>query len=57
MVKCPHCGGEINPAALLAQMGKGGRKNFSAAERKRRAKRLAEARAKRWKKPTASYAP
>lgn len=42
--RCPHCGGEINPAALLAHMGKGGQKNFSAAERKRRAVRLAEAR-------------
>lgn len=48
--KCPHCGGAINPAALLASAGKGGRKNYSAAERKRRADRMAEARKARWAK-------
>ena len=48
--KCPHCGGAINPAALLAATQKGGRKNFSAAERKRRAGRMAEARKARWAK-------
>ena len=48
--KCPHCGGNINPAALLAATQKGGRKNFSAAERKRRAGRMAEARKARWAK-------
>ena len=42
--KCPHCGGEINPAAMLAATQKGCRKNFSAAERKLRAQRLAEVR-------------
>jgi len=49
--KCPHCGGVINPAALLAATQKGSRKNFSAAERKRRAQRLAESRKARWVKP------
>ncbi len=48
--ECPHCGGVINPAALLAAAGKGGRKNYSAAERKRRAARMAEARKARWAK-------
>jgi hypothetical protein len=42
----------INPAALLAAAGKGGRKQFSGAERKRRAARLAMARAQRWAKPS-----
>jgi len=50
-MKCPHCGHEINPAALLGAMGKGVRKQFSAAERKRRAARMAEARKARWCKP------
>lgn len=48
---CPHCGKPINPAALLGAMGKGVRKQFSAAERKRRAARMAEARKARWRKP------
>lgn len=56
--KCPHCGGVINPAALLAAAGKGGRKNYSAAERKRRAARMAEARKARWaKSPNADSGP
>lgn len=50
-MKCPHCGHEINPAAILGAMGKGVRKQFSAAERKRRASRMAEARKARWRKP------
>ena len=49
-MKCPHCGKKINPAALLGGMGKGVRKSFSAAERKRRAQRLADARKSRWAK-------
>lgn len=49
-MKCPHCGKEINPASLLGAMGKGVRKQFSAAERKRRAARMSEARKARWKK-------
>lgn len=48
---CPHCGKPINPAALLGAMGKGVRKQFSAAERKRRAARMAEALKARWRKP------
>lgn len=40
--KCHHCGGAINPTALLAATQKGGTKNFSAAERKRRAGRMGE---------------
>lgn len=50
-MNCPHCGKPINPAALLGAMGKGVRKQFSAAERKRRAARMAEARKARWRKP------
>lgn len=50
--QCPHCGGTINPAALLAATQKGGTKNFTAAERKRRAARMAEARKARWAKST-----
>lgn len=49
-IPCPHCGRPVNPAALLAVMGKGGRKNYSAAERKRRAVRMAAARKARWAK-------
>lgn len=45
---CPHCGGAISPAALLAAMAAGKPKRFSGAERKRRAARLAEARKSRW---------
>jgi len=48
--KCPHCGGAINAAALLAATQKGGTKNYSDAERKRRAARMAEARKARWAK-------
>lgn len=51
IVNCPHCNKPINPASLLAAMGKGVRKQFSAAERKRRAQRLAIARQKRHAKP------
>ena len=50
-MNCPHCGKPINPAALLGAMGKGVQKQFSAAERKRRAARMAEARKARWRKP------
>jgi len=49
-IPCPHCGRPVNPAALLAAMGKGGRKNYSAAERKRRSVRMATARKARWAK-------
>ena len=49
-MKCPKCGTEINPAALLGALGKSKRKTFSAAERKRRAQRLADARKSRWAK-------
>jgi len=49
-IPCPHCGRPVNPAALLAAMGKGGRKNYSADERKRRSVRMAAARKARWAK-------
>lgn len=47
---CPHCGGTINPAAILAVLARGIKKKFSKIERLRRFNRLAEARKKRWPK-------
>lgn len=51
IMNCQHCNKPINPAALLAAMGKGVKRKFSAAERKRRAQRLAIARQNRHAKP------
>lgn len=49
-VNCPACKTKIPDAEIasyLASKAKGVKKNFSAAERKRRAERMAEARKKR----------
>ena len=46
--KCVSCGGIISPGKALGRLAKGKPKNFTKAERKRRAERLAAARLKRW---------
>lgn len=50
-VPCPHCGKGLTRAqvaSMLGKLGRGKRKQVSAAERKRRADRLRVAREKRW---------
>ena len=47
-IPCPHCGGAINPAAMLGKMTAGKKKKLSAAEREARSKRMAVARRARW---------
>jgi hypothetical protein len=52
-MNCRNCGHEIPPediAKAMGEMSRGKKKTFSKAERERRKKRLAEARAKRWPK-------
>ncbi len=56
IIQCPCCAMPITReqiASMLGSLGKGQRKNFSEAERARRRDRLAEARKKRRKPPTA----
>jgi len=48
IVPCPHCGVGINPGAMLAGLGRGRARRYTAKERQRRADRLAKVRKLRW---------
>ena len=45
---CPNCGASIVPASLLAALSRGTKRNFTRAQRRAAAQRLAKAREKRW---------